>query len=382
MLKPKLDPGATGASEVKHMRIGVLTGGGDCPGLNAAIRAIAHRAWMLGDEVHGFREGWAGLLGEGNSLLLTHNEVAGILHLGGTILGSSRTNPARKEEEMRQVEENLRRRGIDGLVTIGGDDTLSVSAKLSERGFAVVGVPKTIDNDVPHTDYCIGFDSAVDIVGEALDRLHTTAESHRRVMVVEVMGRDAGWLAMTGGVGGGADLIIIPEDPTSVDAVVRHVEHRMESRRFAIIVVAEGATVRGIEVETSSNVDQFGHPLLATRGIGTRLAEAVEQRLGVEARPIVLGHVQRGGSPSMFDRVLATRMGATAVDHLHEGKVGVMMALHGLEIVGVPFTEVVGHNRTVDRRFFRLVRQFNVAEEREAAEAAEDANLGVKPGGA
>ena len=347
------------------MRIGVLTGGGDCPGLNAAIRAIAHRAWMLGDEVHGFREGWAGLLGEGNSLLLTQEEISGILHLGGTILGSSRTNPARSEDEMRQVEANLRARGIEGLVTIGGDDTLSVSAKLSERGFAVVGVPKTIDNDVPHTDYCIGFDTATDIVGEALDRLHTTAESHRRVMVVEVMGRDAGWLAMVGGVGGGADLIIIPEEPVDLEHVIRHVQSRMESRRFSIIVIAEGAQVAGIDLKTSSELDQFGHQLLATRGIGTRLAEAVEERTGVEARVTVLGHVQRGGSPSMFDRVLATRMGATAVDFLHEGRPGVMAALQGLEIVGVPFADVIGHNRTVDRRFFRLVRQFAIAEDQE-----------------
>jgi phosphofructokinase-like protein len=347
------------------MRIGVLTGGGDCPGLNAAIRAIAHRAWMLGDEVIGFREGWAGLLGEGNSLVLTTKEVAGILHLGGTILGSSRTNPARSEDEMRQVEDNLRRRKIDGLVTIGGDDTLSVSARLAERGVAVTGVPKTIDNDVPHTDYCIGFDTACATVGEALDKLHTTAESHRRVMVVEVMGRDAGWLAMVGGVGGGADLIIIPEEPITIEQVVAHVQMRMDTRRFSIVVVAEGAHVEGVESQAQSGVDQFGHALLASRGIGTRLAEAIEQRLRVEARPTVLGHVQRGGSPTMFDRVLATRMGAMAVDCLHEGRRGVMMALQGLEIVPVPFAEVVGHNRTVDPRFFRLVRQFNAAEERE-----------------
>src|SRR5581483_7921447 len=219
-------------------------------------------------------------------------------------LGSSRTNPARSEDEMRQVEENLRRRDIDGLITIGGDDTLSVSAKLSERGFAVVGVPKTIDNDVPHTDYCIGFDSAVDIVGEALDRLHTTAEAHRRVMVVEVMGRDAGWLAMAGGIGGGADLIIIPEEPITLDQVVHHVNHRMDTRRFSIVVVAEGASIEGLESALSeTQVDQFGHPQLAARGIGTRLAEAIEARTANEARVTVLGHVQRGGSPSMFDRL-------------------------------------------------------------------------------
>ena len=361
------------------MRIGVLTGGGDCPGLNAAIRAIAHRAWMLGDEVHGFREGWAGLLGEGNSLLLTGEEIGGILHLGGTILGTSRTNPARDEGEMRQVEENLRRRGIEGLITIGGDDTLSVSAKLSERGFNVVGVPKTIDNDVWGTDYCIGFDSAVDVVGEALDRLHTTAESHRRVMVVEVMGRDAGWLAISGGVGGGADLIIIPEEPITLEKAVQHVQHRMESRRFSIVVVAEGAHVEGIASQTSSEVDQFGHPMLATRGIGTRLAEAIEARTGIEARVTVLGHVQRGGSPSMFDRVLATRMGATAVDYLHEGRRGVITAIHGLEIVPVPLADVIGRNRTVDRRFFKLVRQFSVAEEHQIPAEAAREHLGAPP---
>lgn len=346
------------------MRIGVLTGGGDCPGLNAAIRAIAHRAWMLGDEVHGIREGWAGLLGDGDSFQLTAENTAGILHLGGTILGSSRTNPARSEEEMGQVQDNLARRGIDALVTIGGDDTLSVSAKLSERGVAVVGVPKTIDNDVPHTEYCIGFHSAVEIVGEALDRLHTTAESHRRVMVVEVMGRDAGWLALVGGIAGGADLVIIPEYAVKLDGVVRHVRSRIEARRFSIIVVAEGAAVEGTEMpHAGGRVDQFGHAQLATRGIGTRLAEAIEEATDVESRVTVLGHVQRGGSPSMFDRVLATRMGATAADWAHEGHVGVMTASQGLEIVSVPFADVIGHNRTVDRRFFRLVRQFLLAEE-------------------
>jgi 6-phosphofructokinase 1 len=347
------------------MRIGVLTGGGDCPGLNAAIRAIAHRAWMRGDEVHGIREGWAGLLGEGAISVLTGEDVAGILPLGGTILGSSRTNPARKEDEMRQVEENLRRRSLDGLITIGGDDTLSVSAKLSERGFAVVGVPKTIDNDVPGTDYCIGFDTAVTIVGEALDRLHTTAEAHRRIIVVEVMGRDAGWLALVGGIGGGGDLIIIPEDPIHIDAVMRHVDDRMRTRRFSIVVVAEGAAVEGVDSGMAAGkMDQFGHAQLATRGIGTRLAEAIEERSGVEARVTVLGHVQRGGSPSMFDRVLGTRLGAAAVDFLHEGRTGVIAALQGLDVVPVPLSEVVGHNRTVDRRFFHLVRRFNVAEER------------------
>jgi 6-phosphofructokinase 1 len=352
------------------MRIGVLTGGGDCPGMNAAIRAIAYRAWMLGDEVHGFRVGWAGLLGAGDSLLLTSAEISGILHLGGTILGSSRTNPARDESEMRQVEENLRSRGIDGLITIGGDDTLSVSAKLAERGFAVVGVPKTIDNDVPHTDACIGFDTASHVVGEALDRLHTTAEAHRRVMVVEVMGRDAGWLALVGGIGGGADLIIIPEEPISLTQAAEHVQQRVRNRSFSIVVVAEGARVEGLASPASSGVDQFGHPLLATRGIGTRLAEAIEARTGVEARVTVLGHVQRGGSPSMFDRVLATRFGATAVDYLHDGLVGVMTALQGLEIVPVPLRDVVGHNRTVDRKYFKLMRQFAVAGEPERADGA------------
>ncbi len=345
------------------MRIGVLTGGGDCPGLNAAIRAIGYRAWMHRDEVYGFREGWAGLLGEGMGQILTSDEIGGILHLGGTILGSSRTNPARSDDEMQQVEENLQRRGINALITIGGDDTLSVSAKLSERGRAVVGVPKTIDNDVPHTDYCIGFDSAVQIVGEALDRLHTTAEAHRRVMVVEVMGRDAGWLAMAGGVAGGADLIVIPEEPSTLDRIVRHVQHRMDQRRFSIVVVAEGASVEGIEpASAGGRVDQFGHAQLTTRGVGMRLAEAIEARTGVEARVTVLGHVQRGGSPSMFDRLLATRMGATAVDWVHEGRTGVMTAIQGLEIVPVPFADVIGHNRTVDRGFFRLVRQFATAE--------------------
>ena len=346
------------------MRIGVLTGGGDCPGLNAAIRAIAHRAWMRGDEVYGIREGWAGLLGEGSGQPLTSEDVAGILHLGGTILGSSRTNPGRSEDEMRQVEDNLRRRAIDALVTIGGDDTLSVSAKLSDRGFAVVGVPKTIDNDVAHTDYCIGFESAAEIVGEALDRLHTTAESHRRVMVVEVMGRDAGWLAMAGGVGGGADLIIIPEEPVTLDRVVRHVQHRMEQRRFSIVVVAEGAAVEGTEPprrrRTSRPVrsraardaryrhaprggDRAAH---WHRGARYRPGSRPARRLTVDVRP----------------RVGDQRIGAAAVDFIHEGLTGVMAASQGLEVVPVPFADIIGHNRTVDRRFFRLVRQFALAE--------------------
>lgn len=346
------------------MRIGVLTGGGDCPGLNAAIRAIVHRASMLGHEVYGVREGWAGLLDSGDVRLLTSENTSGILHLGGTILGSSRTNPARSEDELRQVEENLQRHDIDALATIGGDDTLSVSAKLSERGVAVVGIPKTIDNDVPHTEWCIGFDSAAQVVGEALDRLHTTAESHRRVMVVEVMGRDAGWLAMIGGVGGGADLIIIPEQPVTIDGVVEHVQRRMDARRFSIVVIAEGATVEGTEaVAAGGRVDQFGHAQLATRGIGTRLAEAIEACTGVEARVTVLGHVQRGGSPSIFDRVLATRMGATAIDWIHDGSTGVMAAAQGLEIVPVPFSAVIGHNRPIDARFFRIFSQFVLEEE-------------------
>lgn len=342
------------------MRIGVLTGGGDCPGLNAAIRAVAHRGWSRGDELLGIRYGWRGLLGEGEVDPLRPEMVTGILHVGGTVLGTSRTNPARSEREMAEVLASLRRYGIDGLVAIGGDDTLSVALRLHREGVKVVGIPKTIDNDVPGTDACIGFDSGVAVVAEALDHLHTTASSHHRVMVVEIMGREAGWLAVVGGITGGADFIAIPEEPIDIEDIVRHVRMRWEGRRFSIIAVAEGAKISGLPgaERTSGEVDQFGHAILAERGIGNRVADEIERRAGVEARVTVLGHLQRGGPPTAFDRLIATRFGVAAVDYLHEGKEGNITALRGRDIVPVPLEEVGGKNRLVDRSLYELAKVF------------------------
>ncbi len=343
------------------MRIGVLTGGGDCPGLNAAIRAVAHRGWSRGDELLGIRYGWRGLLGEGDVEPLQPEMVTGILHVGGTVLGTSRTNPARSEREMKEVLATIRRCGIEGLVAIGGDDTLSVALRLHREGVAVVGIPKTIDNDVPGTDACIGFDSGVAVVAAALDALHTTASSHHRVMVVEVMGREAGWLAVVGGITGGADFIAIPEEPVDIDEVVRHVRMRWEGRRFSIIVVAEGARISGLagaDVDPAAPVDQFGHVTLGDRGIGNRVADEIERRAGIEARVTVLGHLQRGGEPTAFDRLIGTRYGVAAVDYLHEGKQGNITALKGRDVVPVPLEEVGGKNRLVDRDLYELAKVF------------------------
>ncbi|HXF51765.1 MAG TPA: ATP-dependent 6-phosphofructokinase [Dehalococcoidia bacterium] len=342
------------------MRIGVLTGGGDCPGLNAAIRAVAQRGWAYGDDVFGVRHGWAGLLGDGDVYELTVDDIRGILHVGGTVLGTSRTNPARSEQEMAQVFENMRRYQLDALVAIGGDDTLGVAAKLHEAGLRVVGIPKTIDNDLPFTDACIGFDTATQVIAEALDRLHTTASSHHRVMVVEVMGRDVGWLAVVGGMAGGADFIAIPEEPVTLEDICEHVRRRFQGRRFSVIVVAEGAQIEGLETRQveSGPVDQFGHVRLAERGIGQRLADEIEARTGIEARVTVLGHVQRGGSPSVRDRVIGMRFGVAAVDFLHAGNVGTMTALQGNDIVPVPLSEVVGKTHTVSRELYAMAREF------------------------
>ena len=346
------------------MRIAVLTGGGDCPGLNAAIRGVAQRGWTMEDEVYGVHYGWAGLLGEGDMHLLNPSEVRDIVGLSGTMLGTSRTNPASTKDGFDQVMGSLKRHGIDALVAIGGDDTLGVGAQLHELGVKVVGIPKTIDNDIPETDFCIGFDTATGVVADAVDRLHSTAKSHLRIMVVEVMGRDTGWLAIVGGVAAGADFIAIPEVPLHIDDIVEHATHRIETHRFGVMVVAEGTQVQGLKLAAASTDthDEFGHIRLAERGVAQRIADEIEGRTGIETRVTVLGHLQRGGTPSVRDRYISTLMGSAAVDFLHRDLFGCMAALKGQEIVCVPLVEVAGKTHGVPpelyeagRRFFRMV---------------------------
>lgn len=342
------------------MRIGVLTGGGDVPGLNAAIRAVARRAYQLGWEVMAVRKGWAGMV-EGLIDPLLPDDVSGILHLGGTILGASRTNPLRDEKEMQAVFDNFKKFELDALVAIGGDDTLGVALGLHEQGFKVVGVPKTMDNDVAETEYCIGFDTAVNTVAEALDKLHTTATAHHRVIVVEVMGRNAGWVATVGGLAGGADLIMIPEISITLERVAEHIKNRWDrGKEFSIIVIAEGAEVPGLanDADLLSEKDDFGHIRLDKRSIGERVARSLEDLTDFETRAVVLGHLQRGGTPTVFDRLLATRLGVAAVNLVQEKQFGYMVALRANKIVPVPLSIALAYNRTVDTELFRLAETF------------------------
>jgi len=329
------------------LRIGVLTGGGDCPGLNAVIRAVVRKGVKeYGHEFVGFRDGWRGTL-EGLTMPLDIAATRGILPRGGTILGSSRTNPFKIENGVERIKENLATSGIDALIAIGGEDTLGVATKLDGLGVKVIGVPKTIDNDLNNTDYTFGFDTAVNIAVEAIDRLHTTAESHHRALIVEVMGRHAGWIALHSGLAGGAACILIPEQKFSVAKVCEWVESRFKTNYAPIIVVAEGAIPQdGDMVVKDETKDAFGHVKLS--GIGEWLAQEIEIRTGKEARTTVLGHVQRGGSPTAFDRVLATRFGLHAITAAHEGDWGKMVALHGTDIVRVPLISATEKLKTVD----------------------------------
>ncbi|MBI3976623.1 MAG: 6-phosphofructokinase [Chloroflexi bacterium] len=341
------------------MRIGVLTGGGDCPGLNAAIRAVVRRGIGGGHHMLGIRHGWAGLLGNAEVFPLAAPEVSGILHVGGTILGSSRTNPTRSEDLMNQVVANLERHDVGALIVIGGDDTLSVAAALCTRGWPVVGIPKTIDNDVWGTEYCIGFNTAVTIVADVLDRLHTTASAHNQVMVLEVMGREAGWVATLGGLAGGADFIVIPEATRDIAEVCRHVaKRRAAGKTFSLIVVSEAAAIDGIVEAPVQEKDAFGHIRLDKRNVGETLAREIERRTGIETRAIALGRLQRGGSPTVLDRIMATRLGAAAVDFVEAGRFGVMTAVRGEQIVPVPLGEIVGRNRRVDLDLYSLSQVF------------------------
>jgi ATP-dependent phosphofructokinase / diphosphate-dependent phosphofructokinase len=337
------------------MRIGVLTGGGDCPGLNAVIRAVARRAWAAGHEVVGVREGWRGMV-EQIFEPLGQPQISGILPRGGTIVGTSRTNPYKVDGGVDAVRAAFEH--VDALVAIGGEDTLGVASRLyDEFQLPVVGVPKTIDNDLSGTDYTFGFDTAVAICTEAIDRLHTTAESHNRVMVVEVMGRHTGWIAVHSGIAGGADVILIPERPVDYDEVCGEISRRhAKGKNFSIVVVSEGCELPG--AEDKGEVDQFGHRLLAKRGVGERLGEEIEGRTGYETRVTVLGHVQRGGSPTPRDRILATRFGLKAADLVEQGEFGQMAALRGDDVVAVSLHEATAELKTVPLEWYDVARAF------------------------
>ena len=340
------------------MRVGVLTGGGDCPGLNAVIRAVVRKGTKEhGFEFVGYRDGWRGPL-EGITMELGIEQCRGILPRGGTILGSSRTNPFKLDNGVERIKENLANDGVDALVAIGGEDTLGVATRLADLGVNVVGVPKTIDNDLSGTDFTFGFDTAVNIATEAIDRLHTTAESHHRVLVVEVMGRHAGWIALHSGIAGGANIVLIPEQPFDIQEVCALIESRFESRYAPILVVSEGAVPRegGDMTLVSGDLDEFGHVRLG--GIGDRIAREIETRTGKEARAVVLGHIQRGGTPTAFDRWLATRFGLQAIDAVADGEFGTMMALRGTDIVRVPLIEGTGELKLVSEAEYAEAQVF------------------------
>ena len=340
-------------------RIGVLTGGGDCPGLNAVIRAIVRNGLRTdGHSFVGFRYGWAGVLDD-NAIELTPDNTTGLLHRGGTILGTSRTNPYKDEDGPRRLRATLEARGVDALIPIGGEDTLGVARRLSAEGVDVVGVPKTIDNDLAGTDFTFGFQTAVQIATDAIDRLHTTAESHNRVIVVEVMGRHAGWIATYSGMAGGADAILVPERPFDIDDVCEHLRRRHATgRTFSIVVVAEGAVPGdgGEAVTTHEDTDAFGHARLG--GIAVHLEQEIERRTGYETRMTILGHVQRGGTPTAYDRVLATRFGVAAVDAVTAGRFGQMVALRGTEIVLAPLDEALAAPKLLDPALYETAAVF------------------------
>jgi phosphofructokinase-like protein len=340
------------------MRIGVLTGGGDCPGLNAVIRAVVRKGeGVYGHTFVGYRHGWRGVM-QGQSIPLSLATTFGLLTRGGTILGTSRTNPFKSEDGPAQVKATLERDGVDALIAIGGDDTLGVGLRLGEQGVNVVGVPKTIDNDLSATDYTFGFWTAVQVATDAIDRLQTTAESHDRVMVVEVMGRHAGWIATYCGLAGGADIILVPEEPFDIENVCERLRRRHgKGAAFSIVVVAEGAVpVEGTMTLQSGEVDEFGHPRLG--GIGTRLQQEIATRTGFEARVTVLGHLLRGGTPTAFDRILATQFGIAAIDAVNDRDFAKMVALHGTDIVRVPIGDGVGESKTVDGGLFEAAVVF------------------------
>lgn len=339
-------------------RIGILTGGGDCPGLNPVIRAVVRKALLVGYEVIGIKNGWKGLV-ENDTMALNLETVSGILPKGGTILGTSRTNPYKKEGELQKVKDNFKKMGLYALIAVGGEDTLGVALKLTQEGIPnIVGVPKTIDNDLSATDYTFGFDTALNVATECIDRLHTTAESHHRVMVAELMGRHAGWIALEAGIAGGADVILIPEIPIDMDEVYEILKKRhARGKAFSIVVVAEGAHFKDNSFITQEQkLDAFGHVRLG--GIGEILANEIEKKTGFETRVSVLGHIQRGGSPTAFDRVLGTRLGVRAVELVTKKKFGRMVALSGIKIIDVPLEEAVKAIKTVDMELYEVAKVF------------------------
>ena len=340
------------------MKIGVLTGGGDCPGLNPVIRAIVRKAHQEGIETVGIKYGWKGLI-DLDFMPLDLQAVSGILPKGGTILGTSRTNPYKREGAVEKIKENWKKLGLEALIAIGGEDTLGVAYKLYKEGLNIVGVPKTIDNDLSGTDYTFGFFTAVEIATECIDRLHTTAESHNRIIVVEVMGRHAGWIACFAGMAGGADVILVPEIPIDIDWVCEVIKKRHDrGKTFSIVVVAEGAKLKELpsEVTQKAEKDEFGHVRLG--GIGHLIAELIEKKTGFETRVTVLGHIQRGGSPSAFDRILGTRFGVKAVDLVLKKKYGYMVSLKGYNVEEVPLEEAAKGIKTLDLNFYEIAKVF------------------------
>lgn len=338
------------------MKIGILTGGGDCPGLNSAIRAVVRKGEKeYNMQFIGIRDGWRGMI-DADGFKLTGDDVSGILVKGGTILGSSRTNPIKMEDGIQLVEKGFKKLGIDALIAIGGDDTLSVAAKLSAKGLDVIGIPKTIDNDLAGTERTIGFNTAFNTVVDAIDKLHTTAESHHRVMILEVMGRHAGWIATLGGIAGGADLILIPEKPFDINEVCTIIKKRHERKRFTIVVVAEGAIPKGGQVTTKNNeVDDFGH--VALGGVANWLKKEIAEKTGFETRSSILGHIQRGGKPSAEDRLLATRLGVKAVHYASQNNFGVMVTLRNDKVESLPLDEAI-KDRQVDDEWYSIAETF------------------------
>ena len=341
------------------MKIGVLSGGGDAPGINAVIRAVVRKGIRnYGDEMVGIKDGWRGLV-EGSFMKLNLETISGILPRGGSILGTSRTNPFKREGGAQIVLDTVKDQAIDAVVVIGGDDTLGVAQKMGELGLRCIGVPKTIDNDLGLTDYTFGFNTAVHIACEAIDRLHTTAESHHRVMILEVMGRNAGWIALEAGIAGGADIILIPEMPFSIEEVCQQIMQRLDGgKSFSIVVVSEGAKPNGSKnIVYGTGSDEFGNPRLG--GVGYYIGKEIERFTKIETRVVVLGHLQRGGSPTAFDRVLATKYGIAAIDLVHRSEFGKMVALKGKMIVSVPLKDVIGNPKTVDLDLYEITKVFS-----------------------
>jgi len=341
------------------VKVGVLSGGGDAPGINAVIRAVVRKGVRnYGYEMIGIKDGWRGLV-VGAYMPLTLEAISGLLPRGGSILGTSRTNPFKQKGGPQKVLDNMKEKGIAAVIVIGGDDTLGVAHKMGGIGLSCVGIPKTIDNDLGLTDYTFGFHTAVHIACEAIDRLHTTAEAHHRVMILEVMGRYTGWIALEAGIAGGADVVLIPEEPFEISEVCKHIEQRLESgKSFSLVVVAEGAKPKGADtIIYGTGVDEFGHPRLG--GVGYYLGREIEKCTEIETRVVVLGHLQRGGSPTAYDRVLATRYGIAAIDLVYRGQFGRMVALQGNKIVSVPLKDVIGKRKTVDLQLYEISKIFS-----------------------